>query len=63
MSTPLRQLIDDRLGEDVTAWVAIRRAGTSWRVLAREVSAATGITVTHETLRSWVAEAATADVA
>lgn len=30
-----------------------RAAGRSWRLIARDLLDATGIDVTHETLRSW----------
>ena len=43
---PLEELVADR-----------RNQGVSWRKIAAELRDLTGIDVTHETLRSWFAEA------
>lgn len=52
--TPTAELIELKLGEDLTAYVAGRRArGRSWRLIARDIFQATGQDVTHETVRSW----------
>ena len=52
--TPLRQLLAAKLEADPAAWVAThRRNGASWRSVSDLLVAATGITVSHETLRTW----------
>lgn len=56
--TPLRQLIEMKLGEPVEVFVAARRPARSWRQIRDEVQERTGMTITHETLRGWVEPAA-----
>jgi hypothetical protein len=52
-----RELIQIRLGRDIHRWVAERRQdGASWRVIAEEASAMSGVPVSHESMRAWFAE-------
>lgn len=52
-----RQLIEDRLGRPLADFVAERHRpyvhGSGWRRIAADVQAATGVVVSHETLRAW----------
>lgn len=54
--TPLKQLIEIRLGEPITDFISRRRPGKSWRQIADEVGDKAGVAVTHETLRGWANE-------
>lgn len=55
--TPTQRLASALLGQDVQDWIAAQRAGgQSWRRVARSLFEATGVDVTHETLRSWATE-------
>lgn len=58
MSQPsvLYQLVEARLGGSLVEYVAERRANTSWRTMAAEISESTGVAVNHETLRLWFAD-------
>ncbi len=57
MPTPTHQLIEVRLGGDLTKFVDDRlNTGMGWRRIAEAVTERTGVTVSHETLRSWFAE-------
>lgn len=63
MRTALHELADLKLGGDgaLKDLVLARRAeGVSWRLIARDVYDATGVDVTHESLRSWFPEKAEA---
>jgi hypothetical protein len=52
-----RELLSIRLGRDIHRWVAERReAGASWRVIADEATAVSGVPVSHESMRAWFAE-------
>jgi hypothetical protein len=54
--SPTRQLADLKLGGRLDAFVMERRGATprkSWRKISQELFVATGIDVTHETLRGW----------
>lgn len=51
--TPLRQLAEDRLGQPVAEFIAERRPHLSWRRIAIEVTAKTGVDISGETLRLW----------
>lgn len=51
--TPLRQLLADRLGEDPVAVIAREYPGKSYRTIAAEMSAETGVDVSYETIRRW----------
>lgn len=56
MATPLKSALEKLLGEDDTleAFVRTRRAeGTSWRQISVDLHNATGVLVTHESLRAW----------
>lgn len=53
-ATPTRRLADTLLEGSLDEFVAARREqGKSWRIISRELYAATKLDVTHETLRSW----------
>lgn len=54
--TPLFQLAEARLGSSLDAYVAERRATTSWRAMAADLTARTGVQLTGETLRVWFAD-------
>ena len=55
--SPLRLLLAAKLQTDPADWVAThRRNGASWRSVSDLLVAATGITVSHETLRTWYDE-------
>ena len=59
--TPTQRLASLLLQQPVTDWIADRRdAGTSWRLIARELHTSTQgqIDVTAETLRGWTSERA-----
>lgn len=52
-----RQLIEDRLGRPLADFVAERHRpyvrNSGWRTIAADVKEATGVVVSHETLRAW----------
>jgi len=55
--TPKRQLIDIRLGGRLDQLVEDRRqAGASWRRIAHEISKASKVSISFETLRDWFAD-------
>jgi len=57
--TPKAKLATLMLGRPVGEWITEARGhGLSWRAIAEQLADDTGgeITVTHETLRSWVAQ-------
>lgn len=55
--TPKRELLQLRLGRDLGAYVAAARAeGRDWRTIATDLSAVTGVAVSHESLRVWFAK-------
>jgi hypothetical protein len=57
--TPTYQLIEERLDGTLEEFVRTRRPLTppaSWRQIAAEIKDATGVTVSHESLRAWFAE-------
>jgi hypothetical protein len=57
--TPTQRLASLLLRESVTDWIAEqRRAGLSWRLIARELHTTTDgqIDVTAETLRGWTSD-------
>lgn len=55
--TAKRQLIDIRLGGRLDELVEERRrAGASWRTIAHEISKASKVKVSFETLRDWFAD-------
>jgi hypothetical protein len=52
--TPTWRLLDHLLAGGLDAFVHDRRAqGVPWRVIARDLHAATGVDVTQEALRTW----------
>jgi hypothetical protein len=52
--SPLYRLIESKLDEPLTDFVAARRLPTkSWREIADEIYALTGETVTGERIRQW----------
>lgn len=54
MSTPQYTEIEQKLGSSLAQLVGERRAaGISWRKIAVEITARTGVDVTGETLRVW----------
>lgn len=57
--TPLKLLIEDRLGEPIDEFVKARRPlrVPSWRELAAEIADRTGVAVSDEALRLWANEA------
>lgn len=58
--TPMHNLADVLLGEDLEGWVRARRSkGMSWRTIAYELYATTDrkVLVSFETLRSWFPDA------
>ncbi|WP_097212020.1 MULTISPECIES: hypothetical protein [unclassified Rhodococcus (in: high G+C Gram-positive bacteria)] len=60
MPTPTRELIELRLpaGMNLSGFVAQRRrSGAGWRLMADEVLEATGVFVSHQTLRRWFPDA------
>lgn len=53
------ELLQVRLGRDLAAYVeTARHEGRDWRTIATDLKAATGTTVSHETLRAWFTERA-----
>lgn len=58
--TAKHQLVEDRLGQPLDAFIASRYKpyirGFGWRVVAADIEQETGIVVSHETLRSWFAD-------
>lgn len=54
--TPLYRLVEARLGKPLSEYVAERRATTSWRAMAADLTEKTGESVTYETLRGWFAD-------
>ena len=53
-SRPTYRLLDHLLPNGLAFFVGARRgAGKSWRAIAAEVREATGIAVSHESLRLW----------
>lgn len=63
MQTPTQALASELLAQDVTEWVASKRAQErpkwSWRMIALELEAATAgrVIVTGEAVRQWMADA------
>lgn len=60
--TAKQQLIEDRLGQPLADFVAERYRpyipGHGWRYVATEITAATGVPVSYETVRAWFATTA-----
>lgn len=54
MATPTQLAANHLLDGKLDEFVGSRRAdGRSWRLIARDLHEATGLDVTHETLRTW----------
>lgn len=52
--TPLYDLVQTRLGRDLGELIVrALDAGRTWRDIASDVSAASGVKVSHESLRRW----------
>lgn len=51
----LYRLAEAGLDEALTDFIATRRPHTSWREIAEELAAKSGVTVHEETLRLWFA--------
>lgn len=66
-SSSKRLLIEDRLGRPLAEFVAERHRpyvhGSGWRRIAADVLDATGVGVSHETLRAWFEAEARGDAA
>lgn len=52
----LYQLIEERLEGTLAEYVAARRAKTSWRSMAADLTERAGVRINHETLRMWFAD-------
>jgi hypothetical protein len=54
MTTDRQQLASQALGRPVGGWIAdLRAERVPYRQIAEDLRAATGIRVTHETVRNW----------
>lgn len=54
MISTKRQLVEDRLGSDLAAFVLdLRQDGVSWPAIARRIERVVGVQVHHNTLRLW----------
>lgn len=58
MSQPsvLYQLVESRLDGTLVEYVAERRATTSWRAMAADLTERTGVQVSYQTLMNWFAD-------
>jgi hypothetical protein len=62
--TATQRLAEVHLGRSLDEFVAERRtAGDSWRTIAAALREASDLSVSHETLRAWYADATTQAVA
>lgn len=62
-TTHMQMLLQERLGSGrpLDAYVRIRQAeGMGWRRIADDLKRDTGLSVSHEALRTWFAQPATA---
>lgn len=51
------ELIQLRLGRSLAVYLTeARRQGRHWRTIAADLSAATGVQVSYETVRNWTAD-------
>ena len=54
MISTKRQLVEDRLGSDLEAFVLdLRQDGVSWPVISRRIERVVGVQVSGNTLRLW----------
>ncbi len=51
--SPRFELIQVRLGRDLTQYVRERRPDAGWRTIAADLRTITGVEVSYETLRAW----------
>lgn len=58
----LYRMIEKRLDGTLADWIAQRRADYSWAAMAAELTAATEIEVSRETLRRWFADRVSVEV-
>lgn len=57
LSSNTAQLLDVKIEGGLARFVDFRRElGVSWRRIAQQLKAETGVSVNHETLRAWWAE-------
>lgn len=57
MISTKRQLVEDRLGSDLEAFVLdLRQDGVSWTVISRRIERVVGVQVSGNTLRLWFEE-------
>jgi hypothetical protein len=62
--TPLARLAEAKLGRPLDQFVRVRLAeGIGWRRIADELHTASGVRVSHEALRTWYGEPASAGAA
>ncbi len=55
--TPLSQLIELKLGVDLRRHLLDARAeGKDWRSIAADLTTTTGVSVSHEAVRNWLAD-------
>lgn len=52
----LYRLIEERLDGTLAEYVASRRPAASWKAMAAELTATTGVEVSWESLRTWFAD-------
>jgi hypothetical protein len=50
------QLLQVRLGRDLSQYVTDRYPSSSWRTIANDLTQITGVSISHETLRTWFPE-------
>jgi hypothetical protein len=53
LAHPRLNLIEERLGENLAAFVDGRRPGVSWRLIAQELIERTGVDITGQAVRAW----------
>jgi hypothetical protein len=56
------RLIEAKLGEPFEGFIAARRPSTSWRAIAADITARTGVEVGGEILRRWFIDRITYEV-
>jgi hypothetical protein len=53
LANPRLNLIEERLGRNLAAYVAEHRPDVSWRLIARHLAEETSVEITGEALRMW----------